>query len=171
MKQIIFAALVFIGLVGVAQAQVGDTNIYSSVPDGYEYRPAYTYDPPVLGYEPVDTSNMGFWGKVKESWRPKIPYDTWDTLSYGFMVGSQVADVHSTHKALHGAGSTCHEKNLIYGEDPSDTRLIVTKVVATGLFTWVSNNIPNHAYRRWMNGVIGLVTTGAALHNYNMECY
>jgi hypothetical protein len=104
---------------------------------------------------------------MKDSFRVKEPYTTGDKAFYAFAVGTQVIDYDSSKDAY---SRGCIETSPIYGEHPSDVALIAGKLVSVSLITWVSNNIRNHAFRKWWLGSMGLLAGGASLHNYNLDC-
>jgi hypothetical protein len=101
------------------------------------------------------------------------PWTDWNKASFTYAVAGQAVDVVSTIYALSGS---CHEANPIYGEAPSTLAMIGMKTAIIGLnYVIVEYSLQGSEYqqvvRNWVYSFIGTMGVGAAIWNYNLDCY
>ena len=95
---------------------------------------------------------------------PKHKYTTMNKVMYAALIAGQTADVISTSNGLDKPG--VYEMNKVYGSNPSDARLVMTKAVGITAITIIGHfSTPN--VRNVIYGFGALIGGGAAYHNGN----
>ena len=92
---------------------------------------------------------------------PAYKYDKADKMLLTTAIVAQVADGVTTSQALDRGGI---ESNPIYGDNPSDGRIIATKAVVVGVLIWAGSRM-KPTPRKWVFGFVTALGGGAAIHN------
>ncbi len=99
--------------------------------------------------------------------RPVVPYDTVEKGLLGGVVVTQALDYTSTKDAF---GRGCVEGNRFLGEYPSDSTLILAKIIVSGVVYFSANNIKNHIARKVLLTIVNGIGLIAYEHNINIDC-
>jgi len=92
---------------------------------------------------------------------PAYKYDKADKILLTTAIVAQVADAVTTSQAL-DRGAV--EVNPIYGDNPSDATLILSKVAVVGVLIWAGSKM-KPTPRKWVFGIATALGGGAAIHN------
>ena len=92
---------------------------------------------------------------------PAYQYDKADKILLTTAIVAQVADAVTTSQAL-DRGAV--EANPIYGDNPSDATLILSKVAVVGVLIWAGSRM-KPTPRKWVYGFVTALGAGAAIHN------
>ena len=92
---------------------------------------------------------------------PKYQYDKADKILLTTAIVAQIADGVTTSQALDRGGI---ESNPIYGDNPSDARIITTKAAFVGVLIWAGSKM-KPTPRKWVFGIATALGGGAAIHN------
>ena len=92
---------------------------------------------------------------------PAYQYDKADKILLTTAIVAQVADAVTTSQALDRGGI---ESNPIYGDNPSDARIIATKAAFVGVLIWAGSKMKPKP-RKWVFGIATVLGGGAAIHN------
>ena len=92
---------------------------------------------------------------------PNYAYDKADKILLTTAIVAQVADAVTTSQAL-DRGAT--ELNPIYGDNPSDATLLVSKAAIVGILIWAGSKMKPKP-RKFVFGLATVLGGGAAIHN------
>ena len=92
---------------------------------------------------------------------PAYKYDKADKILLTTAIVAQVADAVTTSQALDRGGV---EANPLYGDDPSDARIIATKAAVVGVLIWAGSKMKPKP-RKWVFGLATVLGGDAAIHN------
>ena len=102
----------------------------------------------------------------------ETPWTGWNKFWFASAIGGQLADTLSTQDAL---GRGCVETNPLFGENPSIGLMVLAKVAVLGgggyLIEAVDFTVEERKdARNIFYGIMSVVGTGAAIHNYSIDC-
>lgn len=97
---------------------------------------------------------------------PKYAYDNTDKMLMASMVATQIADGHTTSRALENPNNM--EANPLLGRNPSDSQIIITKVIATGIILWLASKM-EPKQRKLTLGVVSTLTGAVAIRNNSLR--
>ena len=95
--------------------------------------------------------------------KPKYSLDQLDKALLTTAVVAQIADGYTTMRALDNPDN--YETNPLYGEHPSDGKIIAIKVVGIGATFWLAKDLPPTP-RKWVLGFLSLLYGGVSFSNW-----